>query len=217
MANPFEAAAAKASKPGSKKKKKNDNIMVVRDSDVVEAINRFVQAHAAMKQAESEKEVASAEVTPYCRAEWLRQCAELGRPPESSPKFSTPDGSTVTFIAQDRGGRYEVSQEQMDTFIALLGEKKAKQIVEQQTIFKFNSDVLAKDGVMAALGAKISELVEEGVLTSEEAGELLEAEAKSTVRKGTLADLAKLCDSDPDQMDAVLGALGSHASNYIKA
>lgn len=216
--NPFAAAASKASKPATKGgKKKNDNIVQVEDQEVADAIDEFVEANSRKKQAEADQEVAKSVAVPYCRSEFLKQFAEQGRKPDNSPKFRTPEGNTVTFVTQDRGERYNVSDEQMETLQALLGEEKIEQIIIRDMTFKFNNDILNKDGVMDALGAKIGELVADGVITENEAGALLQADPRTTVRKGALDDLARLCDNDPDQMESVMAALGSHVSNYIKA
>jgi hypothetical protein len=214
--NPFAAAAAKSAKPAAPNGKKKNDYILVEDAEVATAIDDFVAAHESEKQAKADKEVAAGVAEPHCRTEFLRMFAEAGRQPESSPKFRTPAGNTVTFVVQDRGERYEVSEEQLQTLSTLLGEEKTEQVLLRGTTFSFNNDILNKPGVMEALGAKIGSLVSEGVLTEHEATALLEAKPRTTIRKGTLADLAKLCGNNPDQMEAVLSALGSHCSSYIK-
>ena len=217
MPNLFQKAAAKAGATASDTKgKKKQNIFPVEDPEVAQAIDDFVHAHDEMKRAEADKEVASGVAKPFCRAEFLKQFAEAGRKPETI-KFRTPEGNTVTFVVQDRGERYSVSEEQMETIKTLIGRKKTKQIIVEDMTFSFNNVVLSKAGVMNALGDKITELVAEEVLTEDEAANLLVATERTTVRKGVLDDLADLCGNDTDTMEALMDALGSHQSHYIKA
>jgi len=214
--NPFAAAVAKSSTPKPTNGKKVQNIVQVEDEEVATAIDEFVEASDREKQAKADKEIAKGVAAPFCRGEFVRQFAEAGRKPNTI-KFRTPTGNTVTLVIQDRGERYNVSDEQYETIKAIIGEEGLKQILLSDMTFSFNNDILNKDGVMDALGAKIGELVQDGVITETEAGSLLEATPRTTIRKGTLDDLSKLCNGDPDQMEALLDALGSHCSSYIKS
>ena len=213
--NPFAAAAKKADAPIEPGKKKQ-NIFKVQEPEVNSAIAEFIEASGAEKQAKADKEMAAATVKPFCRREWLSQFAVTGRKPDTL-KFRTDDDEMVTFIVQDRGERYGVSDGQMETLKALLGPKKLKGIVVDEMVFKFNNEILNKPGVMNALGAKIAQLVKDDSLSEAEAADLLVAEPRTTVLKGSLDSLSDLCGGDVDKMEAVMEALGSHVSHYIKA
>ena len=67
------------------------------------------------------------------------------------------------------------------------------------------------------LGKKIEEMVKAKVLTPKEAEDLLVAKPRTTVKKGTLEDLARLCDNDVDKMEGLMAALGSHVVSYMKS
>lgn len=215
-ANPFAAAAAKAgSAPAKASTKKEKNIFIVEDPEVAKAIDDFCEAADKVKSFEADKEVAKGSAEPFCRTEFIKQFASDGRQPETI-KFRTPKGNTVTFVVQDRGERYEVSEEQMSTIKALIGEEKTEALLLRDMTFSFDNNILNKEGVMDKLGEKIAQLVAEKVLTEDEAAALLVAKSRTTVKKGTVEDLARICGSDCDTMEALLSALGSHASSYIK-
>lgn len=216
MANPFGAAAAKAASAPKAKAKKTEDIFTVTDPNIVKAIEAFVKASAEVKKYESDKEVCKGQAEPFCRGEFIKTFAEEGRQPETI-KFRTPGGSQVTFVVQDRGEKYTVSDEQLSTITAIIGEEKAGKVVLRDLTFEFNNEVLNKDGVMDALGKKIEEMVKAKVLTPKEAEDLLVAKPRTTVKKGTLEDLARLCDNDVDKMEGLMAALGSHVVSYMKS
>jgi len=215
MGNAFTAAAAKAPAGAASKSKKSQNIVEVRDDEVGAAIDELVAAHGRIKAAETDKSIASSTALPHCLEKFLADFAAAQRKP-STMKFRSEKGNTVTLVVQDRGERYDVSEEQHATILAILGKKKTEDIILRDMTFSFNNAILNKPGVMDALGEKIGELVASGILTGDEAGSLLEANHRMTVRKGVVDDLGKLCDNDPDQMKTLLEALGSHSSAYVK-
>lgn len=214
--NPFAAAAAKSGGTVTKATKKKGDVVVVEDEAVATSINEFVAADAKVKQAKADQEVAKGVVTPFCREEFLRRFASDGRIPETL-KFRTKDGNQVTFVVQDRGELYGASDEQVQLLTGLLGEERAEKVILRDMTFEFNNEILNKPGVMEALGAAISAMAESGTITQTEAGNLLVAKSRTTVRKGTLEDLARLCNSDPDVMAQLMEGLGSHTVAYIKA
>ena len=215
--NPFAAAAAGASAPKPPAGKKTADFVLVKDPEVAAAIDSFCEADAKAKQFESDKDVAKGVAVPFCRTEFLKRFAEAGRQPENSIKFRTEASNSVTFVVQDRGEKYEVSAEQLETLRAILGDEKVEKVLLRDMTFSFDNSILNRPGVMEALGAKIGELVTDGVLSEAESAALLVANSRTTVRKGTLGDLARLCENNPDTMESLLAALGSHATAYIKS
>ena len=286
QANAFTAAAASAGTAPKTSAKKSDGLVVVVGEvvdgqlagdlvEVAEAIDEFVAADGREKVAKAEKGMAKSTALPHCLTEFLETFAKAGRAPEKSIKFRTPEikdedgkvikkASQVTLVIQDRGEQYVVSDEQMETLIALVGEETTDKIVKHDMTFKFNNEILNKDGIMLALGAKIQSLVTgdlaaqalkellaacktlpaalktemsaalkkanefmaaakeaeqsfESLLTAEESAALLIATPRTTVRKGVVADLARLCKNDPELMWNLLEAMGSHSTQYVKA
>ena len=285
--NAFATAAANAGTAPKTTGKKSDGLVVVvgevidgklggADQEVAEAIDEFVSADGREKTAKAEKGMAKSTALPHCLTNFLETFAKAGRCPEKSIKFRTPEikdgegkvikkASQVTLVIQDRGEQYVVSDEQMQTLIALVGEETTDEIVKHDMTFEFNNDVLNKDGIMPALGAKIQSLVTgdlaakalkdllaactigldaaqktemsaalkqanevmaaakeaeqsfEPLLTAEQSAALLIATPRTTVRKGVVADLARLCKNDPELMRNLLEAMKSHSTQYIKA
>lgn len=217
--NPFQAAAARAGGPKPAAAKKQRDIVPIEDEAISTAIIEFCEADSREKQAKADKEIAKGTALPFCRDHFLRQFAEDGRQPETmkfrAVKEGEGNGSTVSLIFQDRGQQYPVSAEQLETLRAMLGDKLDK-IIVNDTTFEFDNDILNKPGVTEAVGGKLASLVADGVLTDAECGRLLVATPRTTVRKGVLADLARLCDNDPDKMTNLLGALGSHISCFFR-
>ncbi len=217
FANPF--AAAKTTPAKESKKKKNENIVTLPKGEVSEALDEFVAASAKEKEAKADKKVASGVVLPDVLTRFLEDFASTGEMPDTT-KFRSHSGKQVTLIVQDRGELYSLSEEQQEGLVQLIGEKKANQMILTTTTFKFNSGLIAKDGVMDVLGhhltEAIKELVENGKITDEEAADLLEADELTTIRKGSLKKLAALCDEDSDTMENVLDVLGSQTTSYIK-
>jgi len=280
--NPFAAAAANAGAAPKTAAKKSDGLNYLvgtvvdgkiagDDEEVALAIDEFVAADGREKTAKAEKGIAKSTALPHCLEAFLDVFSKDGRQPDKSIKFRTPeikdeDGKVVkkscqvTLVVQDRGEQYVVSDEQMQTLTALVGEETTAEIVKHDMTFSFNNDILNEDGVMPALGAKIQSLVTgdlaakalkdlleactalpaaqkltmsaalkqanevmstepatEPVLTAEKAAALLIATPRTTVRKGVPADLARLCNNDPELMRNLIEALGSHSTQYIKA
>lgn len=214
--NAFSKAAKKASSNGVSNGKKEKPIIRVDDEEVSGAINDFVDAHERLKTAEADKGMASGVILPHCEDVFFSKFAEDERKPDTM-RFRSLEDKSVTLVAQDRGERYDVSEEQKSTLRTLLGKKTLKDVIFETTIFSFNTDILEKDGVMDVLGKAVEDLVKSGTLTQDEADSLLVAECKTRVRKGVLESLGRLCGNDPDLMKQVKDALGSHMSIYIKA
>ena len=224
--NPFAAAAARAAAVPKATGKKKDNIVIVEDLEVCAAIHEFLEADAKVKEAEADKKVAGGTAKPSCLSTYLEEFARDGSQPETM-KFRTkevkvdgkvvvPAGEQITLILQDRGEQYKVSDEQASNLRTLLGAR-AEEVILTDTDFGFDNNILNKPGVMDAIGMAISGMVEKKLLSEAEAGQLIQAENRTTVRKGTLANLATLCGKKKDLMEQVLAALGSHCSSYLKS
>jgi len=219
MPNAFAQAAANAAAPAPTGKKKDQNIVILDAEDhpdVITAIDEFIEADGREKQAKSDKEVSKGVAVPHCLQTFLEQYAAKGKQPPTT-KFRTPGGNQVTFVIQDRGEIYAAKPEQVETITAIVGEAKAATIILTDTKFSFNNAILNKPGVMDKLGHAIAELVTSGTITEADGDNILVAEARTTVRKGVVEELATICENDQGMMEQLLAALGSHSTQYIKA
>ena len=218
FANPF--AAAQTTTPKETKKKGKGEIIEVTDDLISESIDEFVEASKKEKEAKADKKVASGVVLPTALEKFIGQFCTEGRQPETM-KFRSKEGNQITLVVQDRGELYGVSDEQYDTLVSVIGENSTNKIVLETTVFKFNPQIVAKEGVMDVLGPAIGEalqkLVNDGAITDEEAGGLLTADSLRTIRKGTVADLSKVAGGDEDTMSNLIDALGSHVTTYVKS
>lgn len=210
--NRFAKAAAKA-EVAPKGKKDEALILTPPDDQIREAIDAYVAAKDKMKEAEGEKQVANDTCLPWIKGEWLKTYATNGRPPEKIKVKGMKE--TVNLITQDRGGRYNVSDEQLETLKTILGPEKAEGIISEFTEFSIDSDLLNRPGVADVLSGAIDKLVSTKVLTQEEADKLLVAKARRVIKSGTYDSMAALCNNNPDMMTLLTEALGSNVVVYI--
>lgn len=215
MANLFAKAKAAAEQPETKKGKK-ENIVTVEDVEVGKAIVEFCKAAADVKQAEADKKLASGIAEPHCLKLYIQAFAATGRKPETTKYRDPESGKQVTLILQDRSGTAQTSTEQIETLKTLLGEKKAASLLQEDTVFSFNNSLLEKDGVADAIQAAVDKMVKDKILTSAERDQIIKATPRTIIRKGVLEDLADIANKDPDTMEAVIEALGSNTTHYIK-
>lgn len=214
--NPFAAAQAKAAVPGTPKAKQSEkNVVVPDDPEVRRAIDDFVMARAARKQAEALEASAKGVATPFAEDVYFRRFASDGSKPETMVFKGNKEA--VKLVITDRGEdeRYFITDAQLSILVELLGEEAVNECLMDYTKFSFDPTILAKPGVMDQLGACIKAMQDSGTLSPEEAGSLLTAKQVRTSKKGTIAKLAKLCGDDPEKMNQVFKALGSSASAYI--
>lgn len=220
-ANPFAKAAAGAAKPGSPKSAKQKDIITFSDAELSEAVDQFILYHKQEKQAESMKQAAQAKFKPQVIREYCAKFADASVKPDSL-KVAGKSDETVLFIVQDRGGDESkfISDEQFELMVNLIGEDKVAQVVNQYLKFTFDPEILqipgVEDAIGAAVGGVIAKLVEDNVLTTAQSESLLQAKNVRSVKKGTLAKLAAVCDCNVDLMLQVFDALGTSVSAYFK-
>lgn len=207
----FSKAKEKAGGVGDNPKNGKSSGIVTLD-DVAAEIDQFVEVSRKIKDLDSNKSVLQEEIKVSAINKWLAKYMEAGRVPDTM-KFRGKE-STVTFIMQDRGGR--ASDEQMIGLKSLLGEERAGRLIEEDTKFSFNSTALTKPEVREALGKCIENMAKSGILTQDEAENLIEATPVRMIKKGTVADLHNICHGQSNEMQNLLGALGSAATYYVK-
>lgn len=214
-ANPF-AVAQKNASIGIKSKPQDPNVIDPEDPEIKNSIDQFIKAKTQEKEAKAAKEVAASSVKVFAKDVFFGIFAKDGAKPEKNLTINGNKGS-IKFIVQDRGNdeRYYIADEQLIILRQLLGQALEDDLVEY-TKFSFDPTILNKPGVMDAFGACIANMVESDVLSQNDANSLLSAREVRTVKKGTVAKLAKLCGNKKELMEQVFQCLGSTVSAYIR-
>jgi len=215
-----KAAAAKKSVKAESGSKKKQTVWGVTDSSKISAAVHELNVLAAQRKAiEAKQDVYKTQVLAFAKDRFYEDYAGNGMFPETPMRVQNHDGEAVTFVVQERN-QYGVKDESVDALTQILGEDAVKELLWEETVFGFNRDVLALDGVMDILGkhieSAIGELVESGVLDEEKAGVLLDAEVKRSFRPGVLQRLALIAGRNSSKMRAVCDAMGSSVVQYVK-
>lgn len=192
-------------KPQNKKStKKDDNIIIVDNDEVSDAIDDFIRSQAIAKEANADATVAKGVIEPYALENYVKMMYDKGSKP-STIKFKTPDredeegnvtdgGNIVSHIIQDRGPKV-INEDQEASLRAIMGDNIDNYISEEDT-YSFNTDILYKDGVADAIGAAISrslkKLVKDGIVTQDEADSVISVESTRVLSKGLVDDLLKV-------------------------
>lgn len=205
------SAAAKVEPKG----KKDDAVVYTPDSDEIrQAIDDLMDAKSRAKEAEADEKAAQGICNPWCRQKWVTLFSESGTTPDN---FKVKGVKTVGhFIIQSRCGNYNVTDEQFDTLKTIVGNEVAETLVEEQTSYSINTDLLNKEGVANAISTALDTLVKKGILTAAELETLIVAKAKRVLTENTLDRLASLCNKDKNKMGLMLDALGSNVPSYVK-
>ena len=213
MANAF-AKAAKNVEPVSSKGKA-DITFIDPPPEIREAIDSMVLANEKKAEAEAEVSAAKAQITPFMRDSYFADFMYEKTQPEKIVMRGNTKHAMI--IAQDRAGKYNVSDEQLGAIKRILGEKKASDILIEEDEFSFDTKILYKSGVFDALGKAISECISDLVtnkkITQSEADSVLVAKKVQKVKEGLLAKMAIIC-SDKDEAMNLADAVGSNIVMY---
>lgn len=217
----FKAAAAKtAAKPTTSKAKKSTTWLTGGENhkDVANAIHELTALDTQRKAIETKSGVFKAIILKHAKGLFYRDYAHAGVFPETPMVVQNQDGEKATFVVQDRSAQYKVKDDQKDALIDVLGEDAASEMLVEETSFSFDREIMLRDGVMelvdAALSAVQEQLLEANILAEGES--LIGAETKTSFRPGTLDKLALICGKDTTKMAAVVSAMGSSATMYVK-
>ncbi len=215
-----KAKAAAASKPTAASKKKETVWLVGAGSREAVAVKELVELTKQAKAIEAKTGVFKGVLKEYGEASYVGEYAKLGVAPETPMTILNPDGDKVTFVVQDRSSQYGVKDDQKAALVELLGEDGTQELLYEETSFGFNRDLLALPGVMEivekALETATKKLVDNGVLTEEQVGELLDVKVKTAFKPGTLDRLTMVCGKDTTKLGQFLDIMGSSATRYVK-
>jgi len=149
------------------------------------AIARYDALKEIIKNAEAEKELLDGQIKEVGRDKFLEMYKDEGFRPKN---FNIVDGGEkILYVTSDtyQGSRYGLSPEK----ISLL--EQYDDILESETTYTINAKVLNKPGVAEAISKMI---MSSKVLTDEDKAELIQAETKTVVRKGTIDRLLQYPD-----------------------
>lgn len=220
----FSNAANKAASTAKASKPKKNTTWVVGDAEgdqVAAAVHNLVELTAQEKAIAAKKKLFATTVLKHAKQSHVEDFCDLGVPPDTPMLIQNQDGEKVTYVVQDRGGQYNVKPEQVEALEQLLGVDAAGDLLYTETTLGFDRTILAKPGVgeavEAALESCIGQLMEQGVLSSEQAGELITAKQKTSFKPGTLQQAAAIVGRDTTRLGKFLDAMGSSCTRYIKA
>jgi hypothetical protein len=220
----FAKATAKSESGVKAGKPKKNTTWVVGDPEgdaVGKAIHLLVELTAQEKAIAAKKKLHATTVLKHAKANHVSDFCELGVPPDTPMIVQNTDGEKVTYVVQDRGGQYNVKPEQVDALCQLLGDDAAQDLLYTETTLGFDRTIMGIPGVSEAveksLERTVTKLIKDGVLTAEQADELITASQKTSFKPGTLDRAAVIVGRDTTRLAAFLDAMGSSCTRYIKA
>lgn len=220
MAGLFNKAKATAAAAPKATKKKETVWLVPAGSKEAVAVTELVALTRQAKAVEAKMGVYKGTLKDFGETNYVGDYVKAGVSPETPMTIQNPDGDKVTFVVQDRSAQYGVKDDQKQALVDLLGEDAAAEMLFEETSFGFNRDILALPGVMEvvekALEGAIKKLVDGGVLTEEQTGELLDVKTKTAFKPGTLDRLVLIAGKDTTKVGQLLEIMGSSATRYVK-
>lgn len=219
----FQKAAAKSAAKPTKEKKSTTWVMgsAEEEAKVAKSIHELVKLTAEEKAIEAKKSLHATVVVCAAKERHIRAFCERGAPPETPMQLQNHDGEKVTFVVQDRGGQYNIKDDNMDMLRQLLGDDAADELVYTETTISFNRAIMAipgvSDAIEKALEAVIQKLVKSEKLSEEQADELIDAKQKTAFKPGTLERAAEICGRNTTKLSQFLDIMGSSCTRYVKA
>lgn len=219
----FSKAKGKSAQDAAAPKKKGVNWVCgasEQEKQVAESLTQIREISAEMKALDAKMGIHKDRVKAYGNQKFINEFASQGVLPDSPMKVVGSDGSSVTFVVQDRSSQYRVSDEQVEMLNVVVGSDVAESILYEETTFGFNRDILSIPGVSEvvekALEAVAKKLVSSQVLTGEQADMLIEADTKRAFKPGTLERAVLLTGDNKQNLSMFLDAMGSSCVRYVK-
>lgn len=212
---------AKTKKTSAKPKKSTTWSVGDPDGDkVAKSLKELCQINADMKALEAKKNIHAKIVAQCADSNFVNDFCELGVLPDTPMKVVNGNGDAVTYVVQDRGGQYNLKDEQIEALNQILGEDAVQDLLYTQHTIKFSRTVMALPGVTEeidkALTSAVKRMVKNGVLDEDTADELVDVDEKTAFKPGTLDRAATLVGRDKTRLRAFLDAMGSSCCRYVK-
>lgn len=188
--------------------------------DVSNAVSSMVKLAAEQKATEAKISLHKDTVKGYAFDKFVQQFAGEGVLPPTPMTVQNSAGHSVTYVVQDRGQQYKVTDEQKEALGEVLGPDAVDGLLYEETVYSFSRVLLMNPEVMdvidKALESAKNKLIKAGTISPEDADELIVASTKTAFRPGTLERLADICGRDTVKMSAFLDAAGSSFTRYVK-
>lgn len=215
----FAKAKAKAAATPAKTKKSTQWSLV--EGALREAVDELVASEVERKALETRQSLLKANLLRKADELFVSDFVRAEKSPEAPMQLVNPDsGQSVNFVFQDRSGQYGLSEQQEADLVELLGKDKVEELVYEESRFAFSRVILGIPGVMDCLGKHLEacrgELLASGVLTEDQADELLDVSTKRTLRPGVLENAVGHVGKDTTRLKQFLQFIGSCAVRYIK-
>ncbi len=186
-----------------------------------DAIKRLQELHGEIKSRETAAGLLKTLLRSFANDQLVKHVAAHDTMPEPAMKVVADTGASITFVAQDRSASAKVDDEQLAQIAEIVGEDAAGRMVAEVTDFALNADMLEDERISAAvndaLEAAVEKIVADGVCSQEAAEELVIAETRRRFKHGLLDRLTEFTGKDVSRIEAVLDAMGSSVTRYVKA
>jgi len=222
MAGLFAKLEKKAAAAPEKATKKSTTWSVgttEENKKVSEALSQLTRLNADAKALDAKMGIHKSVILKHAKDSFSRDYAATGFKPESPMIIQNAEGDQATFVLQDRSSSSAIKDSQRAELEALLGVDAVEKILVNEIDFRFSRSALGLPSVMKVvekhLEAAMTELTKKELLPPDI--ELLEVDHAVRVRGGTLERLGEIVGKDSSKLAAVLDALGSSVTRYIKA
>jgi hypothetical protein len=238
-AQPNLFAKAKSAAATPIKKSKGTTINLPRDLDengnltgesklLNEAVHDVIAADADEKAAKNKGNAAKGILKSWVVDAWAGEAVRLSTLPPTPITVTNHKGEAVTYVLQDKTQQNSLAQEQVILFNALLGEEVAASLIEERTMYAFNSDIMnqAAAGPKAVSGETVqdvifaivsSALAECPKISDEQKASLISATTKTNLRFGVYGRLMEICGANIGRVTAFLEAAGTSIVKYFRA
>ena len=218
------AKAAQKNKTATASKPKSGRTWVVGTDEekkkVADAVGELVKISSEMKALKSKENIFKGVVSKYAEDCFISDFADVGVRPDTPMKVANSEGSSVSYVVQDRGGQYNLKDDQIEALSEILGPDAAQDLLYTETTIQFSRHIMAIPGVAdeveRALESAVKRLMKAEVLTGDAADELIEVNQKTAFKPGTLDRAATLVGQNKTRLKQFIKAMGSSCCRYVK-
>jgi len=199
--------------------------------EIGEAVRMYCEETRKAKESLAKAETYERPIRELAERIWLQRMAHDGIPNAAPLKLVNADGTTVIYTVQDRTGSTSLEDRALEELRLAVGAEAVHAVLEERTTYSFDPKIMSRlvtlpgrrrartieQIVGERLTAMSDDLVVNGVLTADEAGALITASSKRTLRRGFLRELPVMCEYKVGRIAKAIAALGSAVVRYIKA
>jgi hypothetical protein len=199
--------------------------------DLGETIRLWCNEHLKAREALARAEGYEKPIREFAERVWVERLAQEGIPSPSPLKLVNADGSTATFVVQDRTASTHIDDKALTALSETVGPEAVAAAIIERTIYSFDPRIMGhvvnvpgrrrartvESIIGERLMAMTDDLVVKGVLTADEAGALIVASSKRTLSPGFVRDsIPPLCEHKAGRIARAIAALGSAVVRFLK-